>query len=102
MIPQPAAVQEKIVLNIAAICKGTRSLGPGLRAVVWVQGCPFQCPGCIAPDWIPIHPSHLYSPEQLVDDLLGDPHIQGLTFSGGEPMLQAVGLAFLSRLARKK
>jgi anaerobic ribonucleoside-triphosphate reductase activating protein len=94
--------EEEIFLNVAAVCKATRSLGPGLRAVVWVQGCPFQCPGCIAPDWIPIRPARLYSPERLVDELLADPNVQGLTFSGGEPMLQAVGLAFLACLARKK
>jgi anaerobic ribonucleoside-triphosphate reductase activating protein len=25
-------------------------LGPGKRAVIWVQGCPFGCSGCIVPE----------------------------------------------------
>jgi anaerobic ribonucleoside-triphosphate reductase activating protein len=77
-------------------------LGPGIRAVVWVQGCGFHCPECIAPDWTAIRPARIVQPEVLVDELLADPRITGLTFSGGEPMLQAAGLALLARLARRK
>ena len=77
-------------------------LGPGLRAVVWVQGCPFHCQGCIAPDWIPFKPARLVTAEELADELLSNPHVSGLTFSGGEPMKQAPGLAAVARLARQR
>jgi len=90
------------LLNIAALCPSTYALGPGRRAVVWVQGCAFHCPGCIAPNWIPIRPARLVRPEDLIDELLADPDVTGLTFSGGEPMLQAAGLAQVARLARSK
>lgn len=88
-------------LNIAAIAARTQALGPGVRAAVWVQGCPLHCRGCLAPDWIPFIPATLLTPEQILTslDLNG---ISGLTFSGGEPMAQAAGLAELVRLARKK
>jgi anaerobic ribonucleoside-triphosphate reductase activating protein len=89
-------------LNVAATCSSTRSLGPGLRSVVWVQGCVFNCPGCVAPDWIPIRPARLVQPEELIDELLQDPRVTGITFSGGEPMLQANGLTRLARLARAR
>ena len=46
-------------LNVAAVCQATRALGPGLRAVVWVQGCPCRCPGCVAPDWMALKPARL-------------------------------------------
>ena len=90
------------LLNVAATCGATRALGPGLRAVVWVQGCPFRCAGCIAPDWIPRRIARLVTPQEIVDELLKQPKINGLTFSGGEPMLQAAGLAEVIRLAREK
>jgi anaerobic ribonucleoside-triphosphate reductase activating protein len=88
-------------LNIAAIAAHTQALGPGVRAAVWVQGCPLHCRGCLAPDWIPFLPATLMTPEQILAglDLAG---ISGLTFSGGEPMAQAAGLAELARLARQK
>lgn len=88
-------------LNIAAIAAHTQALGPGVRAAVWVQGCPLHCRGCLAPDWIPFLPAILMTPEQILAGLdLAE--ISGLTFSGGEPMAQAAGLAELARLARQK
>ncbi len=90
------------ILNIAAICSSTCSLGPEKRAAVWVQGCPFRCPGCIAPNWVDIKPARLVRPEALVQEIMVEPGLQGLTFSGGEPMLQAAGLARLARLAREQ
>jgi anaerobic ribonucleoside-triphosphate reductase activating protein len=88
-------------LNIANIANSTYALGPGHRAAIWVQGCPFHCLGCLAPQWIPNIPARLLSPEQIVEELLAIPTITGLTFSGGEPMHQAIGLAQVARLARQ-
>jgi len=88
-------------LNIAAIAGFTHALGPGARAVIWVQGCPLNCPGCVAPDWIPFVPARHMTPQQALARLDLD-RITGMTFSGGEPMEQAAGLAALARLARQK
>ena len=88
------------LLNIAATVPATRTLGPGLRAAAWVQGCCFNCPGCISPEWIPKELARLVTPQDLASELLANPEIEGLTFSGGEPMLQAAGLASVVRLAR--
>lgn len=90
------------MLRIADTCVGTRALGPGVRSVVWTQGCPFRCRGCISPEWIPAHGARLVSAPDLVDELLADPAVEGLTFSGGEPMTQAKGLAAVARTARER
>jgi anaerobic ribonucleoside-triphosphate reductase activating protein len=87
-------------LNIAATCPGTRTLGPGLRAVVWVQGCSFNCKSCISPDWKVFSRVNLFSPQELSTELLLNPEVSGLTISGGEPMLQAEGLAKTVRIMR--
>lgn len=89
-------------LNVAAVILSTRALGPGERAGVWVQGCPFHCVGCIAPEWLPIVPAHLTQIEDLANRLLSSPSVTGLTFSGGEPMLQAGSLAQVARLVRQR
>jgi len=89
------------VLNVASIATRTQALGPGTRAAVWVQGCPLKCPGCIAPEWIPFIPAMKLTPHEILERLDLDA-ISGLTFSGGEPMEQAAGLAALARLARQK
>ena len=53
MLAEMAAGSGPHVVNVAETCVGTRALGPGIRSVVWVQGCPLHCRGCVAPDWIP-------------------------------------------------
>lgn len=91
-----------IFLNIAEICPTTRALGPGLRAALWVQGCPIHCKGCIAPGWIPFKRAHFLTPEEAGDRLLQNEEIDGVTISGGEPMVQAKGLAAMLRYIRKR
>ncbi len=86
---------ESHTLNVAAFCAQTRSHGPGLRAVVWVQGCPFHCQGCIAPEWQEQHTATLMQTDDLAQRILARPGITGLTISGGEPMHQAGALASL-------
>jgi anaerobic ribonucleoside-triphosphate reductase activating protein len=89
-----------VKLQVAETCVGTRALGPGLRSVAWVQGCPFRCQGCIAPEWIPRRPAREVRPADLAAELLAHPGVAGFTFSGGEPMAQAAGLAEVIRIAR--
>ena len=91
-----------VKLRIAETCVGTRALGPGLRSVAWVQGCPFHCQGCIAPEWIPREPAREVDPADLAAELLSHPGVCGFTFSGGEPMSQAAGLAQVISVARQQ
>ena len=90
------------LLNIAAFVPQTRSHGPGLRAVVWVQGCPFHCSGCIAPEWQEQRTAKLVRLGDLAQRILAQPGVTGLTLSGGEPMLQAGALASLIEQLRRR
>ncbi|WP_246239015.1 4Fe-4S single cluster domain-containing protein [Acrocarpospora corrugata] len=70
------------------------TLGPGVRAGVWVQGCTIACPGCAATDTWSSEPGA----EVRVETVLGwlaslDGPVDGVTISGGEPFQQpdAVG-----------
>ena len=70
-------------------------LGPFQRAVIWVQGCEFACPGCIVPESWDQSGGEVVSLRDLADWILAQPDIEGITFSGGEPMLQAGAIATL-------
>jgi anaerobic ribonucleoside-triphosphate reductase activating protein len=87
-------------LNLAEIAVDVTTLGPGRRIGVWTQGCPFRCPDCISPEWQPLRPNKLVRVEEIRDHLLSLACHDGLTFSGGEPMLQAAGLLSLWRQLR--
>lgn len=69
----------------------TEVLGPGKRAVLWVFGCCFDCKGCIAKNFRTGDYS-VASPKELADWYLTTSS-DGLTISGGEPMLQAEALS---------
>jgi anaerobic ribonucleoside-triphosphate reductase activating protein len=86
-------------LFLAAMKIGTHALGPGYRAVIWVQGCPFQCKGCISPEWIKPGGSAT-DIEDIAHQILKVPSIEGLTLSGGEPMMQASSLYNLIKILK--
>lgn len=71
--------------------------GPGVRAVIWVQGCSLHCPGCFNPDTHDQTIRQLVSVEALAERILSVSEIEGITISGGEPFLQAAALAELCR-----
>lgn len=88
-------------LGLSRVASSTRVLGPGLRAVVWVHGCPLRCPGCVAPEDLPFEGGERWSVPALAAWLSALPaHVTGLTLSGGEPMSQAAALADLVDLIR--
>jgi anaerobic ribonucleoside-triphosphate reductase activating protein len=89
-------------LNVSAIVSSTRALGPGLRSVLYLRGCSIHCAGCLVPEWWNSEPSNLLKPEQILPLLLDNPAISGVTFSGGEPFLQAAPLAVLARLLHSR
>ncbi|MGH4010561.1 MAG: 4Fe-4S single cluster domain-containing protein [Pseudonocardiaceae bacterium] len=90
-------------LVVGRIADGTRVLGPGLRAVVWVHGCPLRCVGCVAPEDLPFEGGTRWSVAALAERFSALPlEVTGLTLSGGEPMAQAGGLTTLVDLLRIK
>jgi len=91
-----------MLLNIAEICPLSNTLGPGKRFVIWVQGCCFNCLECASPDWIPQITANLVEPIKLADYILSIHDLDGLTVSGGEPMLQAAALGELLTYIKQK
>jgi len=83
-------------LVVGRIVDGTRVLGPGLRAVVWVHGCPLRCVGCVAPEDLPFEGGERWNVAALAERFSALPaEVTGLTLSGGEPMAQAGALTAL-------
>lgn len=71
--------------------------GPGCRAVLWLQGCLRECPGCFNPASWSFEINQLVSVEAIAQRILSNPNHEGVTFSGGEPFWQAPALAQLAR-----
>ena len=89
-------------LNILGYVDESEVNGPGCRAVVWVQGCLRECPGCFNPDSWSFEINQLISVDTLVEKITSNPRNEGVTFSGGEPFWQAPALADLARKVKAK
>ncbi|KYK92063.1 4Fe-4S single cluster domain-containing protein [Aggregatibacter actinomycetemcomitans] len=90
-------------LNIAHIIEATEAEGPGLRFVIWVQGCLKRCKGCCNGELLKIKPAHLMRSNEIIrllQNTLEKSPLEGVTFLGGEPFLLAEGLADIAEAAR--
>jgi anaerobic ribonucleoside-triphosphate reductase activating protein len=92
-------------LRLAGITDESIVDGPGLRYVVFAQGCPHRCAGCHNPqthspsDGYEIGVAELIS--RFRDAARGNPLIGGVTLSGGEPFAQARPLLPFVRFIRE-
>ena len=89
-------------LNIASIRLCTESEGPGKRLAIWVQGCERRCLGCCNPEMQEIKKKIVVGTDDLIK-MISQPkilnEIEGLSFIGGEPILQAEGLGEIAEWA---
>jgi anaerobic ribonucleoside-triphosphate reductase activating protein len=100
-----AAGAAERMLRIAHLLPSARTLGPGRRAVIWVQGCARGCPGCVAAPLRDPAGGVAVPVRELVERALAWPGIaagDGLTISGGEPFEQAAALADLCAALRAR
>ena len=75
--------------------------GPGVRLVVFAQGCPHRCPGCHNPHTWDFNGGMEVSIEETLLRAEANPILSGITLSGGEPFAQAAGFARLASEARR-
>ena len=72
--------------------------GPGIRTVVWTQGCIHNCPGCHNPETHSLTSGQLVDISEICDQIKSNK--QNITFSGGDPMLQAKQCACIAKFAK--
>ena len=101
-ISQPSKHLPATSLRIAGVVKESVVDGPGLRYVIFTQGCNLKCPGC--------HNLHTWDPQggylvefaTLLQSIAEVKLLDGITLSGGEPFLQAAACADLITLIRQR
>ena len=75
--------------------------GPGMRRVFFAQGCRHNCEGCFNPDTHDFNGGELRNIEKLIEDVLDNPMLRGITFSGGDPWEQAEEFAYMAKAFKK-
>lgn len=79
-------------LRIAGIVKESVVDGPGIRYVIFNQGCIHNCPGCHNPETHDLGGGYDIDTSEIICDIKKSKFLDGITFSGGEPFMQAESL----------
>ena len=79
--------------------------GPGIRIVIFMQGCPLRCLFCHNPETWEVKSDKKMSSKEVVDEIRKyRPYIEmggGVTFSGGEPLFQSEFLLEMLKMCKK-
>lgn len=101
--PKVRGYKDTGLLNIHGFLEETKVNGPGVRALVVTQGCHHACKNCQNPEtWDLNVLGEMISPYDLAKRILKNPKHEGVTYSGGEPFLQAKGLQEVSKIIREE
>ena len=93
---------EERTLRIAGIIRESIVDGPGIRFVVFAQGCPHRCPGCHNPGTHDFQGGYDCSLDKILKAAEENPLISGITFSGGEPFCQPEAFLELAKRIRQE
>ena len=84
-------------LMISGVIRESIVDGPGIRFVVFAQGCPHRCIDCHNPQTWPYEGGKAVTVGELVAQIANNPLLRGVTLSGGEPFCQPGPMAALAK-----
>ena len=76
--------------------------GIGYRTAIFTQGCPHRCEGCHNPQTHNPAGGAVWALEDVETAFTGNPLLDGITLSGGEPFIQPAACAQLARRAHAR
>lgn len=83
-------------IRISGIVNDSVVDGPGFRLAVFTQGCPHHCAGCHNPQTHDFEGGREIDTQEIIEKLRGNPLLDGITLSGGEPFCQGAACAELA------
>jgi anaerobic ribonucleoside-triphosphate reductase activating protein len=98
--PERENIPSGSLLRVAGMVNDSIVDGPGLRFALFLQGCDKDCPGCHNQEARAQAGGEFLSPDAVFAKIRANPILTGVTFSGGEPLLQAAALIPLAELVR--
>lgn len=75
--------------------------GEGIRTVIWTQGCPHHCPFCHNPETHSFKGGFLKDISELIEEIRDLELQDGITFSGGDPMMQAKECTIVAKACKE-
>ena len=76
--------------------------GPGYRYAIFTQGCPHACPGCHNPQSHDFAGGRVMDTSEIIAHFDGNPLMDGITLSGGDPLCQPEPCLELAKAAHDR
>lgn len=92
----------KKTIRLAGIAYESLVNGPGVRRVFFSQGCNHNCKGCFNPETHNFELGEEKDMDELIEGVISNPLIKGVTFSGGDPLEQADKFAYIAKELKNK
>lgn len=89
------------MIRLAGIMNESLVNGPGIRSVLFSQGCVHKCPNCFNESTHSFNGGELKNMDKILEDIKNNPIIKGVTFSGGDPLEQADKFVYLAKEIKK-
>lgn len=89
-------------IRIAGVKRHSCVDGPGVRYALFFQGCPHHCPGCQNPDTHDGRGGREKDLSDVIRDLQGTRYLDGVTLSGGDPLMQPEAAAAIAEAAEAR
>lgn len=89
-------------VRLAGIAYESLVNGPGMRRVFFAQGCRHNCEGCFNKETHDFNGGELKNMDELINDVITNPLLKGVTFSGGDPLEQAESFSYMAKAFKKK
>lgn len=88
------------VVRISGRKKHSSVNGPGVRYVLFMQGCPHNCAGCQNPDTHDPDGGTAEDLDAVIQEILSVKYLDGITLSGGDPLMQPCAAEEIARAAK--
>lgn len=88
-------------IRLAAILPNSNSNGPGLRDVIFAQGCSHHCPHCFNKHTWNFNLGKICDCDAIIKQCIDRTYLAGITFSGGDPFDQPKPFAYIAKQLKK-
>ena len=75
-------------IRIAGLVPESYVDGDGIRFAIFMQGCLRNCAGCHNPETHALNGGRLFDTGEIISEIKKNPLLDGITLTGGEPLLQ--------------
>lgn len=89
-------MDDKAFVRLSGVAYESLVNGPGLRRILFSQGCQHNCENCFNKDTQSFDGGKLENMDELIEDIERNPMLTGVTFSGGDPLEQAEKFAYIA------